>query len=270
MSWYSGAFWGGDAEGWVPVASTGGGGSGDVLGGKGSFDDASYWSGALTGATVSGSVLNLSGAGNFMAKTGILTSGVRYRVEFDFTQTTASAGLRIRTTSGGADLWSAGIALPTSGHINVTFVAGSTDFYLQAEGATFTGTIDTLTITPNANVIQNPGFDLDMNWAHPSGVISGGIVTSTSATTAITQAGVLAASTAYSYSFKYRATSGSGSSSLRVHDGVGVVDTVPALTLDNTWRTVSRSFTTNVGGTSFGLQADGALWTGDLDDISVT
>ena len=52
----------------------------DILGGKGTFDDASYWTAGATWSISGGVATSSTGGNNYLSKNGILTSWSKYTI----------------------------------------------------------------------------------------------------------------------------------------------------------------------------------------------
>ena len=121
----------------------------DILGGKGTFDDASYWTAGATW-TVSGGVATSSASGtNYLSKNGILTTGARYVIT-----------LTVSSYSAGTLYVYCGTGAPgTANHYRDISANGTYTFILDAYntnfglyGASFGGVVDNLTIS---SVVDN-------------------------------------------------------------------------------------------------------------------
>jgi hypothetical protein len=95
----------------------------------------------LANATISNGVLNVTNGADFLSDNNILTIGKDYRFSFDYTY---SGGTNLRVRTGGTNQWIKPLFLfsPFVGAIT----ADGTAFQLQADTATFTGTIDNLIV----------------------------------------------------------------------------------------------------------------------------
>ena len=107
---------------------------------NGNFANDSDWSKG-TGVTISGGYANASSASLLLTQTLALNSGSVYKVSFDYTM---SSGVSLRIE--GAGILATTPTLSTSGVATVYITANSTTFKIAASGATFTGTIDNVSV----------------------------------------------------------------------------------------------------------------------------
>lgn len=136
---------------WANVAATQGGGQfpGPELVQNGTFTDTSVWA-LSTGATISGGVLNCSGCSGIARQPITYVTGGVYTLQFDYTM---SSGSKLRANlvlASGGDIPAGGTsgALSASGHVSLTFTAHASAAYIQleADSATFSGTIDNVSL----------------------------------------------------------------------------------------------------------------------------
>ena len=117
---------------------------GDVLGGKGTFDDASYWT---VGAswTVSGGVATSDSSGiSYLTKNGILTTGARYVIKV--TVSSYSTGtLYVYCGTGAPGLQNHYFGISGNGTYIMVLDAYNTNFGLY--GANFGGVVDNVTVS---------------------------------------------------------------------------------------------------------------------------
>ena len=107
---------------------------------NGTFDTDSDWTKG-TGVTISGGYANASSASLLLTQTLALNSGSVYKVSFDYTM---SSGVSLRIE--GAGILATTPTLSTSGVATLYITANSTTFKIAASGATFTGTIDNISV----------------------------------------------------------------------------------------------------------------------------
>ena len=107
---------------------------------NGTFDTDSDWTKG-TGVTISGGYANASSASLLLTQTLALNSGRVYKVSFDYTM---SSGVSLRIE--GAGILATTPTLSTSGVATLYITANSTTFKIAASGATFTGTIDNISV----------------------------------------------------------------------------------------------------------------------------
>jgi hypothetical protein len=135
----------------------------DVLGGKGTFDDAAYWTMVSdpVGATdITGGKLVFTAAvsgNNFVRKEGILTTGKTYKIVWTIDSISgASASLRVQA---GATAAGRGASRTAAGTYTDIIVATGTDFYVAKDGAgTVTAVVDNVTVTEVAEMT----YDVDL------------------------------------------------------------------------------------------------------------
>jgi hypothetical protein len=97
-----------------------------------------------TGVTYSGGVATCSAAAQIVTFNPPLVVGLRYRARFNYTITSGS-GLRITNfNTNGTNTVYTSAALTGSGSIDVVFVATNTYFSIEASGATYSGTISSI------------------------------------------------------------------------------------------------------------------------------
>jgi hypothetical protein len=122
---------------------------GDILGGKGTFDDASYWTAGATWSVSGGVATSSTGGNNYLSKNGILTTGARYVIK-----------LTVSSYSAGTLYVYCGTGAPgTANHYRDISANGTYTFILDAYntnfglyGAGFGGVVDNLTIS---SVVDN-------------------------------------------------------------------------------------------------------------------
>ena len=129
----------------------------DVLGGKGDFSDAGYWT-TGSGSTVDTSNNELDVVSetttNFLSKTGILTSGKLHK--FTYTVSGYSSGtIRIKCASDPAT----GQSITANGSYTDYILVNSTDFYFQVISGTANLNLSNLVIK---QVNGNPGIMTNM------------------------------------------------------------------------------------------------------------
>ena len=107
---------------------------------NGTFATDSDWTKG-TGVTISGGYANASSASLLLTQTLALNSGSVYKVSFDYTM---SSGVSLRIE--GAGILATTPTLSTSGVATLYITANSTTFKIAASGATFTGTIDNISV----------------------------------------------------------------------------------------------------------------------------
>ena len=117
---------------------------GDILGGKGTFDDASYWT-AGSSWTVSGGVATSDSSGiSYLTKNGILTTGARYVIRI--TVSSYSAGtLYVYCGTGAPGNANHYLDFSANGTYTMILDAYNTNFGLY--GANFGGVVDNVTIS---------------------------------------------------------------------------------------------------------------------------
>ena len=117
---------------------------GDILGGKGTFDDASYWT-AGSSWTVSGGVATSDSSGiSYLTKNGILTTGARYVIRI--TVSSYSAGtLYVYCGTGAPGTANHYLDFSANGTYTMILDAYNTNFGLY--GANFGGVVDNVTIS---------------------------------------------------------------------------------------------------------------------------
>ena len=117
---------------------------GDILGGKGTFDDASYWS-VGSSWTVSGGVATAtSGSNSYLSKNGILTTGARYVIRI--TVSSYSTGtLYVYCGTGAPGLQNHYFGISSNGTYTVVLDAYNTNFGLYSSG--FAGVVDNVTVS---------------------------------------------------------------------------------------------------------------------------
>ena len=117
---------------------------GDILGGKGTFDDASYWT-AGSSWTVSGGVATSDSSGiSYLTKNGILTTGARYVIRI--TVSSYSAGtLYVYCGTGAPGTANHYLDFSANGTYTMILDAFNTNFGLY--GANFGGVVDNVTIS---------------------------------------------------------------------------------------------------------------------------
>ena len=116
----------------------------DILGGNGTFDDASYWT-VGSSWTVSGGVATSNSSGiSYLTKNGILTTGVRYVITL--TVSSYSAGtLYVYCGTGAPGNANHYFGISANGTRTMVLDAYNTNFGLY--GANFGGVVDNLTIS---------------------------------------------------------------------------------------------------------------------------
>ena len=117
---------------------------GDILGGKGTFDDASYWT-AGSSWTVSGGVATAtSGSNSYLQKNGILTTGARYVIKF--TVSSYSTGtLYVYCGTGAPGLQNHYLGVSANGTYTAILDAYNTNFGLYS--TSFAGVVDDVTVS---------------------------------------------------------------------------------------------------------------------------
>ena len=117
---------------------------GDILGGKGTFDDASYWT-AGSSWTVSGGVATSDSSGiSYLTKNGILTTGERYVIKL--TISSYSTGTLYVYCGTGAP-GSANHYLDASANGTYTMILDAYNTNFGLYGANFGGVVDNVTIS---------------------------------------------------------------------------------------------------------------------------
>ena len=117
---------------------------GDVLGGKGTFDDASYWN-IGTSWTISGGVATAtSGTNDYLSKNAILTTGARYVIRV--TVSSYSTGtLYVYCGTGAPGLQNHYFGISGNGTYTMILDAYNTNFGLYSSG--FAGVVDNVTVS---------------------------------------------------------------------------------------------------------------------------
>ena len=116
----------------------------DILGGKGTFDDASYWTAGATWSISGGVATSTTSGSNYLSKNGILTTGARYTIT-----------LTVSSYSAGTLYVYCGTGAPgTANHYRDISANGTYTFILDAYntnfglyGANFGGVVDNVTVS---------------------------------------------------------------------------------------------------------------------------
>lgn len=113
------------------------------------FDSDTAWTKGA-GVTINGGVANISDGAAILSQNVTLVVGRTYTVSIGYTMT---AGVRLRVSNSTSDwtnvVFTSG-ALAASDTITTSFVATGNGFSIGADGATFSGTIDNITVTEAA------------------------------------------------------------------------------------------------------------------------
>ena len=109
---------------------------------NGTFDTDTDWTKG-SGVTISGGVVNATSAAVIVEQETSLVSGKQYVATLDYTIT---SGAKLRIEGAGVLAISDSIAGTGSGSLALTFTANDPTFRIAADSATFTGTIDNVSV----------------------------------------------------------------------------------------------------------------------------
>jgi hypothetical protein len=107
------------------------------------FDNPASWT-VSGGWSISGSAAVGSSASNRLVQAGVFVSGKKYAIQFPYTKT-AGSRLRIRTNTVSSTFTTPTLA-NGSGTIYATFLADGTEFRLEADTATFSGSLPSISV----------------------------------------------------------------------------------------------------------------------------
>ena len=115
----------------------------DLLGGKGTFDDASYWT-LDSNWSIGSGVATSNGSNGYISKSGVLTTGARYAITITITSYT-SGTLYVYAGTGAPGLLNHYSSASAAGTFTFTLDAYNTNFGLYSSG--FSGSVDDVSVS---------------------------------------------------------------------------------------------------------------------------